>query len=140
MQFDLCDEVYKSRSEWSVYSADIVKRVPKTRRIVFNEWSFPDITHNGLPITQLAVVVSSNLGVLGSSGQERNVLSGQGVKQIIFNKSGDSWVPVNDINTLEYVSESASFTFRLRMNAKPLGIVNVPAAPKLKWRLRVSIV
>lgn len=140
MDFNFSDELYRSRAEAGLYEATIVKTVPKTRRIVLYGWEFPDIIHNGTPVTQLAVVVNSNLGVVGQNGLERsNILSGSGVKQIIFNKTDNGWKPVNDISTIDYISESATFSFRLRMSTS-LGIVNVPTSPRVSWKLKVRIV
>jgi hypothetical protein len=154
-QFDLRDDLYKSRPEWSCYSVSIEKYTPLTRRVILANWEFPDIIHNDLPITQLAVVVNSNLGIvdgtvtsnsamnpsLNNLSSRSNVLSGPTVKQIIFNKGEDGkWAPVNGINTLEYTSKSMMFNFRLRMFSRGVGFVNVPLNPRLKWKLLATIV
>lgn len=140
MDFNLSGDLYKSRADTSEYHVNIVKTVPRTRRIVLYDWEFPDIIHNGAPVTQLAVVINSNMGVVGQSGPERsNILSGSGVKQIIFNKTDNGWKPINDINSIDYVSESAAFSFKLRMSTS-MGIVNVPLALKVSWKLKVRIV
>lgn len=141
MQFDLNDDVFRSRNEWYSYSISIEKRVPRTRRVVINDWKFPDIVHNGLPVTRLVVVVNSNLGVVGSAGQERsNVLSGSGVRQLAFNKVDNKWVPENNINSIDYVSESSNFTFQLRISTRQTGTINAPLSPRMVWGLRVTIV
>lgn len=140
MDFNFSKDLYKSREDMSVYEATIVKSVPKTRRIILYDWEFPDIVHNGAPVTQLAVVINSNMGVVGQTGSNRsNILSGSGVKQIIFNKTDNGWKPVNDISSIDYISESATFNFRLRMSTN-MGIVNIPLALKVSWKLKVRIV
>ena len=142
MQFDFRDDVFKTRSEWSSYEANIQRLVPRTKRIVLNSWEFPELTHNSKPVNQLAVVINSNLGIVGLSGSERsNILVGQNVKQIIFNRNADNtWSPINNINYLDYVSESTIFTFKLRMGVRGVGFINVPLQPRQKWKLNVNIV
>ncbi len=144
-RFDFSDAIYKSREAWHTYQTSIQRQTPMTKRIVLNGWEFPDITHNGIPITQLSVTITSNLGTTDvdpnvSLQQRSSVLSGQGVKQIIFNKGDDGkWTPVNGVNSLNYPSKSMIYTFKLRMHVRGVGIINVPLNPKHSWKLDVTI-
>jgi hypothetical protein len=143
-RFELNDNIYRSRPEWHTYGVSIEKRVPLTQRIIIDSWEFPNIMHNGAPVNQLAVTITSNLGTMdvdpSASLQHRSsVLSGSGVKQIIFNRGENGWVPVNGVNSLNYQSKSMNFNFKLRMAVPNMGIVNVPLNPKHTWKLDVTI-
>lgn len=144
-RFELNDGIYKSRPAWHTYQANIQQPLIATRRIILNSWEFPDISYNGIPITQLAVTITSNLGTTDVNPnmplQHRSsILAGEGVKQIIFNKGEDGkWIPVNGISSLNYPSKSMTFDFKLRMAVRGMGFTNIPLTPKRSWKLNVTI-
>jgi len=140
--FHFKDSTFHSRADWAMYEGSINKVIPETRRVVFHSWKIPHIQHLGTDVTQIAIVINSNLGIKGSTGAERtNVLGGSTVRQFVLNKSEDgSWINVLGANHVDYVSESMTFTFRLRMYIRGTGYINIPLLPKKQWEVELTIV
>jgi hypothetical protein len=137
--FTMNDAIYRSRADWSEYSVFYNRQTPKTLRIVMNSFTLPEPVVGTNKVDELAIVVNSNNGVIGSPGK---ILAGPGVKQFTFcrNEAGQ-WVIRGGNNMLEYPSTSTTYTFRLRY-LDPISRQFKSFIPnnKLKWEINVLIV
>ncbi len=139
--FTASDAIYPSRNEWSEYSIFYDRQVPKTSRIILRNWTLPEYKVGDNPVTEMAIVVNSNLGVIGST-ERGDTLGGPGVKLYSFLKDAEGkWVIRGGNSSLEYPSYSTTYKFRLRY-LDPLSrqYRNFPNAPKMKWALTLTLV
>lgn len=139
--FVINDSIYPSRGEWSEYSIFYDRQIPKTSRIILREWQLPEYKVGESTVSELAIVVNSNLGVIGST-ERGDTLGGPGVKLFSFLKDAEGkWVIRGGNPSLEYPSYSTTYKFRLRYR-DPLSrqYRNFPTSPKLKWSLNLALV
>lgn len=134
------DSIYRSRGDWSEYSVFYNRVTPKTVRIVLNSFTLPDPIINGSKISELAVVVNSNNGVMGSN--ELYALGGANVKQFTFLKDENgAWTIRGGNNMMDYPSTSTTYSFRLRyLDPISRQFVNFKPSQKLTWALTAIII
>jgi hypothetical protein len=135
------DAIYPSRNEWSEYSIFNQRALPEARNVIIKDWKLPDIVINNNPVTKLAIVVNSNLGLKNASAAERNsVYAGSHLRQFVLNKENSGWT-LQGSPVLDYPTLSSTFTFRLRYWDSSFNcFMNVPVTPKKKWEITIQIV